>query len=68
MVRLVALPFAAAALPAPPMLDEVPFGPLEVAPSPSVEADVPPAAALPPVPMVALPSCAAPAPTVDALG
>src|SRR5690348_2635195 len=50
------------------MLDEVPEGPVEVPPVPSVEADVPPAAAEPAVPMVPLPPDAAPLPMVDALG
>src|SRR5688500_10837394 len=68
LVLLVALPVTAAALPALPMLDEVPCGPLDVAPNPRVDADVPPAAALPPDPTVALPSLFAPAPTVVALG
>ena len=68
LVLLVALPFTAAALPAPPMLDEVPLGPVELAPNPSVDADVPPAAALPPDPMVELPSLLAPLPRVVALG
>ena len=68
LVLLVALPLTAAALPAPPMLDEVPCGPLDVAPNPSVDAEVPPAAALPPEPMVEPASLLVPAPTVVALG
>jgi hypothetical protein len=68
LVLLVALPVAAAALPAPPMLDEAPFGPLDAAPSPRVDADVPPAAALPPDAMVELRSLVAPVPRVVALG
>jgi hypothetical protein len=53
------------------MDEEVPFCPVEVPPSPSVEADVPPAAALPPLPPVALVLLGVleepPEPTLDAL-
>src|SRR6188472_4400814 len=64
--RLLALPWIfvellsfvpPAALPPLPMDEDVPFAPVEVAPTPSVDADVPPTAALPPLPPVAL--CAA---------
>ena len=51
LVLDIALPLTAAALPAPPTVDEVP----ELAPRPIVEADVPPAAALPAVPPVVYP-------------
>jgi hypothetical protein len=66
-VLLVAFPSTAAALPALPIDEDVPLGPVDVPPAPSVDADVPPAAALPPLPIVALPPDALPAPTVDAL-
>jgi hypothetical protein len=52
----VARPSVAAALPPVPTDDDVPASPVDVAPRPSVEADVPPAAALPALPAVALPS------------
>jgi len=42
------LPSTAAALPAPPMLEEEPVGLLDVPPVPSVEAEVPPAERSPP--------------------
>src|SRR5204862_3479883 len=61
-------PSLVAALPAPPMVDEVPAGPVEVPPVPSVEAEVPPAAPLPAVPIVPLEPDAEPAPIVEALG
>lgn len=64
----VALPLTAAALPAPPTADEVPAPPVELAPRPIVEADVPPAAALPAVPPAVLPSRVIFEPTVAALG
>jgi hypothetical protein len=64
----VALPWAAAALPAPPTVDDVPAGPVEFAPRPIVEADVPPAAALPAVPPTVLSAFDAFEPTVVALG
>src|SRR5262249_47182024 len=60
-------PSLVAALPPPPMVDEVPACPVEVPPVPKVEAEVPPAAPLPAVPMVPLPPDAEPAPTLDAL-
>jgi hypothetical protein len=60
----VALPLTAAALPAPPIADEAP----EFAPRPIVEADVPPAAALPAVPPVVFPPRETFEPTVAALG
>jgi hypothetical protein len=60
----VALPLTAAALAAPPTADEVP----EVAPRPIVEAEVPPAAALPAVPPVVFPPRETFEPTVAALG
>src|SRR5688572_23260903 len=60
-----------AALPALPIVDDVPCGAVEVAPRPNVDADVPPAAALPPVPPVAelpaLPTELPPEPMVEAL-
>src|SRR6185369_2516600 len=49
LVLEVALPLTVAALPAPPPVEEVPALPVELAPNPMVEADVPPAAALPAV-------------------
>jgi hypothetical protein len=68
LVLDVALPLTAAALPAPPMVDEVPVLLMELAPRPMVEADVPPAAALPAVPPVVLPPWEIFEPTVAALG
>jgi len=69
LLLLVALPPSeVAALPAPPMLDEVPAGPVDVPPNPMVEAEVPPAAALPAVPTVPLEPVEEPAPMVEALG
>jgi hypothetical protein len=68
LVSDLTLPLTAAALPAPPTTDEVPALPVELAPRPIVEAEVPPAAALPAVPIVELPSWAASDPTVCALG
>ena len=53
--RLSALPSAEAALPPVPIEEEVPSVPVDVAPRPSVLAEVPPAAALPPDPTVPLP-------------
>src|SRR5690242_15895383 len=68
LLLLVALPpSAVAALPAPPMLDDVAAGPVELPPRPRVEADVPPAAALPPLPTVPLEPVEEPAPSVEAL-
>jgi hypothetical protein len=54
LVRLVARPSTAAALPPLPIEEPVPAAPVEVPPVPSVEAAVPPAAAEPAVPPVAL--------------
>lgn len=68
LLLLVAFPSTAAALPAPAIEDELPAGPVDVAPNPIVDADVPPAAALPADPTVPLPPADAPAPTVEALG
>lgn len=68
LVLDIALPLTAAALPAPPTVDEVPNLPVELAPRPSVEADVPPAAALPAVPPAVLPPLETFEPTVAALG
>ena len=68
LLLVVALPSVVAALPAPPIVEEVPAGPVEVPPSPRVEAEVPPTAALPPLPTVPLEPVEEPAPTVDALG
>lgn len=69
LLLLVALPpWEVAALPPPPIEDEVPSGLVEVPPGPHVEAEVPPAAALAPVPTVPLEPDEDPAPTVDALG
>src|SRR5512139_1099198 len=68
LVLDVARPLTAAALPAPATVDEVPVLPMELAPRPRVEADVPPAAALPAVPMVVFGPIAAFDPTVTALG
>lgn len=51
-----------AALPAVPSAEADPVGEDEVAPTPKVEADVPPAAALPPVPPAAAPPPAPPEP------
>src|SRR6185436_5911726 len=69
LLLVVALPPSlTAALPPPPMVDEVPAGPVEVPPSPKVEAEVPPAAPLPAVPTVPLEPVDEPAPTVEALG
>jgi hypothetical protein len=48
-------PSTAAALPPVEMDEDVPASPVDVAPTPTVEADVPPLAALPPDPAVALP-------------
>jgi hypothetical protein len=59
----IALPLTAAALPAPPIADEV----RDAAPRPIVEADVPPAAALPAVPPVVYPPRETFEPTVVAL-
>src|SRR5436189_80646 len=68
LLLVVALPPSdVAALPAPPIVEDVPAGPVEVPPRPSVDAEVPPAAALPAEPTVPLPWLAEPAPTVDAL-
>lgn len=64
----VALPLTAAALPAPPTAEEVPALPVELAPSPVVDAEVPPAAALPPDPIVELSPFVAFEPTVVAVG
>jgi len=61
-----ALPFAAAALPPTPIEDDVPDWPLEVPAVPSVEAEVPPVAALPPLPTVADPVVDIEAPPVAA--
>ena len=65
LIRVVeiALPLTAAALPAPPIADEVP----DPAPRPIVEADMPPAAALPAVPPVVYPPRETFEPTVVAL-
>ena len=63
LVLEIALPLTAAALPAPPMAEEV----LEPAPRPIVEADVPPAAALPAVAPVVYPPLETFEPTVVAL-
>jgi hypothetical protein len=63
LVLEMARPLTAAALPAPPMADDVP----EAAPRPIVEADVPPAAALPAVPPVVYPPLETFEPTVVAL-
>jgi hypothetical protein len=68
LVLDIALPLTAAALPAPPTVDEVPNLPVELAPRPIVEADVPPAAALPAVPPVVYPPLETLEPTVVALG
>jgi hypothetical protein len=61
---------ALAALPPSPIADDVSFGVEDVPPTPSEDAEVPPAAALPPEPPVALVLLgvvdAAPEPTVDA--
>ena len=69
-LRLIARPFAAAALPPVARLDEEVFGVLDSAPRPSPEAAVPSAAALPPVPATPLdplaPTEPAPVPTVEA--
>jgi hypothetical protein len=59
-----ALPLTAAALPAPPTVDDAPA----LAPRPIVEAVVPPAAALPAVPPVVYPPLETFEPTVAALG
>jgi hypothetical protein len=59
----IALPLTAAALPAPPIADEV----RDAAPRPIVEADVPPTAALPAVPPVVYPPREPFEPTVVAL-
>src|SRR5690349_15603176 len=68
LLLVVALPPSlVAALPPPPMVDAVPLGPVEVPPSPRVEAEVPPAAPLPAVPTVPLPPAEEPAPTLEAL-
>src|SRR4051812_45125432 len=53
-----AFPSTVAAEPAPRIVDEVPDGLVDCAPRPIVLADVPPAAAEPPLPTVALPVCA----------
>jgi hypothetical protein len=67
---LIALPLTAAALPPVERLDDEVFGVVDSAPSPSPDAEVPPAAALPPVPATPLdplaPTEPAPAPTVEA--
>jgi hypothetical protein len=63
LVLEIALPLTAAALPAPPIADEV----WEAEPRPIVEADVPPAAALPAVPPVVYPPLETFEPTVVAL-
>ena len=68
MVLDVALPWTAAALPAPATTAERPLLALELAPTPTVEADVPPAAALPAVPPAMLPPLETFAPTVEAAG
>lgn len=52
---LVARPFVDAALPPLPIEEDVLASPVEVAPTPTVDADVPPAAAEPAVPPTALP-------------
>jgi len=54
LVRLCALPSAAAALPPLPIEEPVPDGPVDVPPVPTVEAEVPPAAAEPPLPVMLL--------------
>jgi hypothetical protein len=48
-----AVPFAVAALPPTPIDDDVPALPVDVPAVPSVEAEVPPDDALPPLPTVA---------------
>src|SRR3954466_4765699 len=54
--RLSAVPFAAAPDAPMPIADAVwPLRPVDVAPTPKVVAEVPPTAAVPPVPAVALP-------------
>src|SRR5438477_11761487 len=65
-------PLTAAALPPVPRLEDEALGVFDSAPRPREEADVPPAAALPPVPTTPLdplaPAEPAPVPPVDADG